>query len=123
MNGQPVSSCLVLATNMEGREVTTIEGLAREGELDRVQRAFLEHQAFQCGFCTPGMIMAVEGLLRANPAPDEAEIRDYLSGNLCRCGTYSAVIQAVQSLVADRGGGTSGAGGAGVEAARPSAHG
>jgi aerobic-type carbon monoxide dehydrogenase small subunit (CoxS/CutS family) len=99
VDGRPVSSCLMLATNAEGRTVTTIEGLAADGELSRVQQAFLDQQAFQCGFCTPGMIMAVEGLLRENPAPDEPEIRDYLSGNLCRCGTYSAVIAAVQSVV------------------------
>jgi aerobic-type carbon monoxide dehydrogenase small subunit (CoxS/CutS family) len=99
VDGRPVSSCLMLATNAEGRTVTTIEGLAEDGELSRVQQAFLDQQAFQCGFCTPGMIMAVEGLLRENPAPDEPEIRDYLSGNLCRCGTYSAVIAAVQSVV------------------------
>jgi aerobic-type carbon monoxide dehydrogenase small subunit (CoxS/CutS family) len=99
VDGRPVSSCLMLATNAEGRSVTTIEGLGRDGELSRVQQAFLDQQAFQCGFCTPGMILAVEGLLRENQAPDEGEIRDYLSGNLCRCGTYSAVIAAVQSVV------------------------
>ena len=97
----PVSSCLMLATNAEGRRVTTIEGLGRDGELSRVQQAFLDRQAFQCGFCTPGMIMAVEGLLREHADPGEAEIRDYLSGNLCRCGTYSAVIEAVQDVVAE----------------------
>jgi aerobic-type carbon monoxide dehydrogenase small subunit (CoxS/CutS family) len=126
---RPVSSCLTLATNVEGRSVTTIEGLAVGGELSPVQQAFLRFQAFQCGFCTPGMIMAVEGLLRANPSPDEAEIRDYLSGNLCRCGTYSAVIEAVQSLVAQDAeagaarAGTEAAGGTQVGAARPIAHG
>lgn len=99
VDDRPVSSCLMLATNAEGRTITTIEGVAEDGELSRVQRAFLEQQAFQCGFCTPGMIMAVEGLLRAIPDPAEPEIRDYLSGNLCRCGTYSAVIAAVQSVV------------------------
>ena len=75
------------------------------GNLSPVQQAFLRQQAFQCGFCTPGMIMAVEGLLRDVPDPDEAAIRDYLSGNLCRCGTYSAVIAAVQEVVAEVGGG------------------
>lgn len=98
LDGRPVSSCLTLATNVEGREVRTIEGIAVGGELDRVQRAFLEHSAFQCGFCSSGMIMAVEGLLAENPAPTEAETRDYLSGNLCRCGTYSAVMAAVRSI-------------------------
>ena len=98
LDGRPVSSCLVLATNAEQRDVTTIEGLAVDGHPDRVQQAFLDNQAFQCGYCTPGMIMAVEGLLREDPAPDDGQIRDYLSGNLCRCGTYSAVIAAVRSL-------------------------
>jgi aerobic-type carbon monoxide dehydrogenase small subunit (CoxS/CutS family) len=104
IDGRPVSSCLTLATNVEGRSVTTIEGVAARGELSTVQQAFLRQQAFQCGFCTPGMIMAVEGLIRSNPVPDEAQIRDYLSGNLCRCGTYSAVIAAVQEVVAELAG-------------------
>ena len=99
VDDRPVSSCLMLATNAEGRTITTIEGVSKDGELSPVQLAFLEQQAFQCGFCTPGMIMAVEGLLRENPNPGETEIRDYLSGNLCRCGTYSAVIAAIQSVV------------------------
>ena len=104
IDGRPVSSCLTLATNVEGRAVTTIEGLSRDGELSPVQAAFLQHQAFQCGFCTPGMILAVEALLEADPDPDEAAIRDYLSGNLCRCGTYSAVIEAVRSAATARAG-------------------
>jgi aerobic-type carbon monoxide dehydrogenase small subunit (CoxS/CutS family) len=99
LDGEPFSSCLVLASNAEGRQVTTIEGLAQNGELSRVQQAFLEHQAFQCGYCTRGMIMAVEGLLREYAAPTEDEIRDYLSGNICRCGTYSEVLAAVQSVI------------------------
>jgi len=94
----PVSSCLTLATNVEGRRVTTIEGLAADGTLDRVQETFLEQQAFQCGFCTSGMVMAVKGLLHENPSPSEEEARDYLSGNLCRCGTYKEVLAAVESL-------------------------
>lgn len=98
IDGRPVSSCLMLATNVEGKEVTTIEGLSQNGELDPVQRAFLDHQAFQCGYCTPGMIMAVKGLLTANPRPSEEEARDYLSGNLCRCGTYAEVLAAVREL-------------------------
>ena len=98
VDGKPVSSCLMLASNAEGREVLTIEGLARDGNLDPVQQAFLDHQAFQCGFCTPGMIMAVKGLLNENPKPDEAEVRDYLSGNICRCGTYVEVMAAIEDL-------------------------
>jgi aerobic-type carbon monoxide dehydrogenase small subunit (CoxS/CutS family) len=99
VDGRPVSSCLTLATNAAGHDIITIEGVGADGELSAVQQAFLDHQAFQCGFCTPGMIMAVEGLLREFPDADEEQIRDYLSGNLCRCGTYSAVIDAVRDVV------------------------
>jgi aerobic carbon-monoxide dehydrogenase small subunit len=98
VDGRPVSSCLMLASNAESKKVTTIEGLSHSGELDPVQRAFLKHQAFQCGYCTPGMIMAVKGLLADNPHPSEEQARDYLSGNLCRCGTYSEVLAAVKEL-------------------------
>ncbi len=95
---RPVSSCLMLATNVESKQVTTIEGLGMGDELDPVQQAFLDHQAFQCGYCTPGMIMATKALLSSNPKPTETEIRDYLSGNLCRCGTYKEVLAAIKSL-------------------------
>jgi aerobic-type carbon monoxide dehydrogenase small subunit (CoxS/CutS family) len=98
IDGKPVSSCLTLASNIEDREITTIEGLSHDGELDPVQQAFLKHQAFQCGFCTTGMIMAVKGLLNAYPHPTEEQARDYLSGNLCRCGTYKEVLAAVEEL-------------------------
>ena len=98
VNGRPVSSCLMLAADAAGKRITTIEGLARNGELDPVQEAFLKHQAFQCGYCTPGMIMAVKGLLLNNPHPTESQARDYLSGNLCRCGTYVEVLAAVKEL-------------------------
>lgn len=100
IDGKPVSSCLTLASNIEGKSVTTIEGLSQHGDLDPVQQAFLKHQAFQCGFCTTGMIMAVKGLLHAHPRPSEEQARDYLSGNLCRCGTYKEVLAAVKELVA-----------------------
>jgi len=98
IDGRPVSSCLTLASNIEGRDLTTVEGLAQNGQLDPVQQAFLKHQAFQCGFCTSGMIMAVKGLLNAYPHPSQEQARDYLSGNLCRCGTYKEVLAAVQEL-------------------------
>jgi carbon-monoxide dehydrogenase small subunit len=98
IDGKPVSSCLTLASNIEDKQITTIEGLAQDGELDPVQQAFLKHQAFQCGFCTTGMIMAVKGLLNAHPHPTEEQARDYLSGNLCRCGTYKEVLAAVREL-------------------------
>jgi carbon-monoxide dehydrogenase small subunit len=98
VDGRPVSSCLMLATNMEDKRVTTIEGLAVGDKLDPVQEAFLEHQAFQCGYCTPGMIMATKALLSSNPKPTEEEARDFLSGNICRCGTYVEVLAAIKSL-------------------------
>jgi carbon-monoxide dehydrogenase small subunit len=98
VDGKPVSSCLTLASNIEGKRIVTIEGLSQNGELDPVQQAFLKHQAFQCGFCTTGMIMAVKGLLNTYPHPTEEQTRDYLSGNLCRCGTYKEVLAAVKEL-------------------------
>jgi aerobic-type carbon monoxide dehydrogenase small subunit (CoxS/CutS family) len=98
VDGRPVSSCLMLATNAEGKEIQTIEGLAPGDELDPVQQAFLEHSAFQCGYCTSGMIMATKALLASNPKPTEEEVRDYLSGNICRCGTYQEVMAAIKSL-------------------------
>jgi len=98
IDGKPVSSCLTLASNIEGQNVLTIEGLSQNGGIDPVQQAFLDHQAFQCGFCTTGMIMAVKGLLNEHPHPTEEQTRDYLSGNLCRCGTYKEVLAAVADL-------------------------
>jgi carbon-monoxide dehydrogenase small subunit len=98
VDGRPVSSCLMLATNAEGKEICTIEGLAPGDELDPVQQAFLEQSAFQCGYCTSGMIMATKALLASNPNPTEEEVRDYLSGNICRCGTYQEVMAAIKSL-------------------------
>ena len=98
VDGRPVSSCLMLAANAESRSIITIEGLSHNGDLDPVQQAFLKHQAFQCGYCTPGMIMAVKGLLARHPHPTEEQARDYLSGNLCRCGTYVEVLAAVREL-------------------------
>ena len=98
IDGKPVSSCLTLASNIEGRDVTTIEGLPSGNDLDPVQQAFLKHQAYQCGYCTAGMIMAVKGLLQAHPHPTDEQARDYLSGNICRCGTYKDVLAAVKDL-------------------------
>lgn len=100
VDGRPVSSCLVLATNVEGKEVVTIEGLADGERLHPVQQAFLDATAFQCGFCTAGLIMGTVGLLRENADPSEEEIKDYLSGNICRCGTYLEVLQAVRAAAA-----------------------
>jgi len=95
MDGQSVNSCSVLAVQADGSDVTTIEGLAN-GELHPVQRAFHEEHALQCGYCTPGMIMAATDLLRDNPYPTEEEIRDGLEGNLCRCTGYENIVRAVR---------------------------
>lgn len=95
VDGEPVLSCLTLAVTVEGKEVTTIEGLARDGRLHPLQESFLEHGAVQCGYCTPGMILAAKALLDRNPHPTEEEVRDYLRGNLCRCTGYSAIVKAV----------------------------
>ena len=96
MDGLPVHSCLVLAGQLEGHEVLTVEGLAKNGELDLLQNAFVENSAVHCGFCTPGMIMSAKGLLMKNPDPSEAEVREALSGNICRCSDYRQIIMAVK---------------------------
>lgn len=96
VDGTPVSSCCTLAYEVNGKGVTTIEGLARHGELDPVQEAFIEESAIQCGFCTPGMVMSVKALLTDNPSPGREEIRDYLAGNLCRCTGYWNIMDAVE---------------------------
>ena len=96
MDGLPVHSCLVLAGQLEGHEVLTVEGLAQDGELDLLQNAFIENNAVHCGFCTPGMIMSAKGLLMKNPDPAEAEIREALSGNICRCSDYRQIVMAVK---------------------------
>ncbi len=93
--GLPVRSCQVRLGEVGDRDVTTVEGLARDGALSPVQRAFLEVGAFQCGFCTPGMLVAATALLRARPAPSRAEAADALEGNLCRCGGYGRILAAV----------------------------
>jgi len=97
LDGEAVPSCLMLASRCEGRAVETIEGLARQGRPSRLQRAFHERLGTQCGFCTPGMIMAAEALLRRNPNPSEGEIRTALSGNLCRCTGYVKIIESVRA--------------------------
>jgi xanthine dehydrogenase YagT iron-sulfur-binding subunit len=89
-------ACMTLALEVEGAEITTVEGLMDGEELGLVQQAFVEHDAFQCGYCTPGQIVAAEGLLRANPKPTDCEIRHGMGGNLCRCGTYQHVANAVE---------------------------
>ncbi|MDN3987196.1 (2Fe-2S)-binding protein [Zwartia vadi] len=96
VDGQTVSGCLTLAAALDGCDVVTIESLDANGQLDPVQQAFLESGAFQCGFCTPGFILMSKELLSLNPDPSEAEIKNYLSGNLCRCAAYPEIIQAVR---------------------------
>jgi carbon-monoxide dehydrogenase small subunit len=97
LDGKPVNSCLVLAIRLDGREITTIEGLGKEDRLHPLQSAFIHHGALQCGFCGPGMILSAKALLDSNPNPTEAEIRQALAGNICRCTGYSKIIEAVQS--------------------------
>lgn len=99
VDGRAVNACLVLAIEAQGREIVTIEGLSKDGALHPIQEAFVKHGALQCGFCTPGMVMAAKALLDANPNPSEEEIREALSGNLCRCTGYTRIVQAVRSLV------------------------
>lgn len=99
LDGQAVNSCLVLAGQCEGREITTIEGITPENGLNPLQKAFIEHGAVQCGFCTPGMILSAQALIDHNPDPTEAEIRTAISGNLCRCTGYMQIIEAVQAVV------------------------
>jgi aerobic carbon-monoxide dehydrogenase small subunit len=96
IDGRPVKSCTVFAVQADGSEVTTIEGLATNGTLHPLQDAFWEHHGLQCGYCTPGMIIAAVGLLKANPKPSEREIRDGISGNFCRCTGYQHIVNAIQ---------------------------
>jgi aerobic-type carbon monoxide dehydrogenase small subunit (CoxS/CutS family) len=97
VDGQPVSSCCYLAARANGKSIATIEGLGSGGELHPVQRAFLEQGGFQCSYCTPGMILMAVCLLRETPSPSAEDVRDYLAGNLCRCGAYPEIIDAVMA--------------------------
>ena len=101
IDGEPWLACITLAATCEGRHIETIEGLCADGRMGRLQQAFHEKLGTQCGFCTPGMIMAAEALLRRNSRPDEAEIREALSGNLCRCTGYVKIIESVQAASGD----------------------
>ena len=98
VNGKSVKSCTLLAVQAEGAEVTTIEGLAQNGELHPMQAAFKEHHGLQCGFCTPGMVMSAVDLLDTNADPSETEIRDWLEGNICRCTGYHNIVKAIQAV-------------------------
>ena len=102
MDGQSVNACLTLAVECDGSEITTIEGESQEGELSSLQRAFVDHGAVQCGFCTPGMIMSAKALLAGNSDPDREEIVDAISGNLCRCTGYEAIIDAIEAAAKEK---------------------
>jgi xanthine dehydrogenase YagT iron-sulfur-binding subunit len=103
-DGKRVVSCLMLAAQCEGRDVTTVEGLARDGELHPVQAAFVRHDGFQCGYCTPGQIMSAVALLAEGRAGSDAEIREFMSGNLCRCGAYPNIVAAIRDAAGREGG-------------------
>ena len=98
MDGKPVNSCLVLAVQANGREITTIEGLENEQGLHPIQESFVQHGAIQCGFCTSGMILSAKSLLDKNPNPEEKEIRTAISGNLCRCTGYQKIVEAIKEV-------------------------
>ncbi|HZO49034.1 MAG TPA: (2Fe-2S)-binding protein [Gaiellaceae bacterium] len=95
LDGQPIKSCMLLAVQADGHRVTTVEGLAPDGELTPLQRAFSEHHALQCGYCTPGMLMSASALLERNPHPSEEEVKVALQGNICRCTGYWNIVEAV----------------------------
>lgn len=97
VDGRPVSACTTLAFEVRGRTVLTIEGLAEDGKLHPLQQAFIEHGGFQCGFCTPGMILAAKALLDENPDPSEAELKHFMHGNLCRCTGYKKIIESIMA--------------------------
>lgn len=97
IDGEPVRSCLTLAVDARGREITTIEGVAENGKPHRIQQAFVDFGAIQCGFCTPGMILVAKALLEKTPQPNEEEIRKAISGNLCRCTGYTKIVKAIEA--------------------------
>lgn len=104
VDGKRVNSCLVLAARLEGKEVTTVEGLSTNGELHPMQAAFIEHDAFQCGYCTPGQICSAVALVEEGAATSRDEIREWMSGNLCRCGAYNNIVDAVSEVLDNKEG-------------------
>ena len=104
VDGEAVKSCTVLTVQADGAEVTTIEGMGREGSLHPLQEAFWKHHGLQCGYCTPGMIMAAADLIAKNPSPSEHDVREALAGNLCRCTGYHNIVKAVRAAAAEMGG-------------------
>jgi carbon-monoxide dehydrogenase small subunit len=101
LNGKAISSCIVLAVEVEGQEITTIEGLAQAGKIHLLQKAFIEEGAIQCGFCTPGMILTAKAFLDTNPHPTEAQVRQAIAGNLCRCTGYDKIVRAILKVAED----------------------
>lgn len=104
LEGQAVSSCMILAVEVGGRNITTIEGLSQGGELHPIQKAFVGHHGMQCGFCTPGMILSAKALLDRTPNPTELEVREAISGNLCRCGSYPKTVKSILAAAKMMGG-------------------
>jgi aerobic-type carbon monoxide dehydrogenase small subunit (CoxS/CutS family) len=102
MNGEPVNSCMVLAVECDGAQIITVEGLARDNQLDPIQEAIIESGAVQCGFCTPGILISSRGLLNRNPNPSEEQIREALVGNLCRCTGYTRIVEAVKKSASQK---------------------
>ena len=98
VDGDPVRACLTLALTAQGKSITTVEGLAKDGQYHPIQKAFMEYGAFQCGFCTSGMIMSAVSLLAKNPHPTRQEAKRYMAGNLCRCGSYEEVLEAIEAV-------------------------
>jgi xanthine dehydrogenase YagT iron-sulfur-binding subunit len=101
LDGRRVNACMVLAAAADGREVTTVEGLAANGELHAVQKAFIDHDAFQCGFCTPGQVISAVACIREGHATEGHEIREWMSGNICRCSSYPQIVEAVKAAAAE----------------------
>jgi carbon-monoxide dehydrogenase small subunit len=99
VDGRPVYSCMMPAGQAEGKKIVTIEGLAKDGRLDAIQEAMIRHGGIQCGFCTPGVIMSAKALLMSNPKPTEADVREALAGNLCRCTGYVEILEAIETVV------------------------
>jgi len=105
MDGKPLNACLVLAPELDGKHITTVEGLAKDGELSPLQKAFVKNAALQCGFCTPGFLMSATALLQENPKPSRGQIVRAISGNLCRCTGYVRIIESIQEVAAQYEGG------------------
>ena len=102
LDGKAVHSCMILTAQVDGSEVMTVEGLEKDGELDPLQQSFIDHQAVQCGFCIPGMLMSAKSLLNENPDPDREDIKTAIEGNLCRCTGYEQIIEAVEAVTPNK---------------------